>query len=111
METLFLIHIINSVKILCIILTIGLIIGFCMYLGCQEEDAKKSTIKSFIVSIIISLILAIFIPSRKDCYWILGLGGAIDYIDNNQILQDLPSKYIEYLDLYIDDKLEELENE
>lgn len=111
METLFLIHIINSIKILCIFLTIGLIIGFFVYLGCMEDDAKKSTIKSFIISIIISFILAIFIPSRRDCYWILGLGGAIDYIKDNQTLQELPAKYIEYLDLYIDDKLEKLENE
>ena len=109
METLFLIHIINSVKILCVFLTIGLSIGFFMYLACQEEDAKKSTIKSFVISIILSLTLAIFIPSRKDCYWILGLGGAIDYIEDNQTLQNLPAKYIEYLDLYIDDKLEKFE--
>ena len=109
MDTLILIHIINSVKILCVILTIGLIGGFGFYLGCQEEDAKKSTIKSFIISILISLFLAVFIPSRKDCYWILGLGGAIDYIENNQTLQDIPAKYIEYLDLYIDDKLEKFE--
>lgn len=111
METLFLIHIINSVKILCIFLTVGLIVGFFMYLACQEEDAKESTIKLLIISIIISFILAIFIPSRKDCYWILGLGGAIDYIEDNQTLQNLPAKYIEYLDLYIDDKLEKAENE
>lgn len=109
METLFLIHIINSVKILCVILTIVVSAGFGFYLCCQEENAKKSTVKSFIISIILSLILAIFIPSRKDCYWILGLGGAIDYIENNQTLQNLPAKYIEYLDLYIDDKLEKLE--
>lgn len=111
MKTLFLIYIIDSVKILCIFLTIGLGLVLFAYLANMDEDVKKSTIKSFIISIVISFTLAIFIPSRKDCYWILGLGGAIDYIENNQTLQNLPAKYIEYLDLYIDDKLEKLENE
>lgn len=111
METLFLIHIIGSAKTLCISLTIGFIVGFFIYSVYRGNYTKKSTIKSFIISIILSFTLAIFIPSRKDCYWILGLGGAIDYIEDNQTLQDLPGKYIEYLDLYIDDKLEKLENE
>ena len=110
MDTLILIYIISSFKQLCIFLVLGLVVTFCLYLiCCGEEDVKKSTIKSFIISIIACLTLAIFVPSRKDCYWILGLGGAIDYIEDNQTLQNLPAKYIEYLDLYIDDKLEKLE--
>ena len=111
MDTLILIHIISSLKTLCIFLIGGLCLGFFIYLLCNGGEFEKRPTKIFIISILISLFLAVFIPSRKDCYWILGLGGAIDYIENNQTLQDLPAKYIEYLDLYIDDKLEKAKNE
>lgn len=67
---------------------------------------RKNQIITGIISIILS-ILMIFIPSTKEAYTIYGVGGIIDYVQENDTAKQLPDKAIQALDKLIDEYLEE----
>jgi hypothetical protein len=68
------------------------------------EKLKKIS-KYSIISFIICLLGVSFIPTTKEAYMIYGLGGAIDYIKENDKAKQLPDKFINYLDKWIDKEI------
>lgn len=73
-------------------------------LDSPTETFRKTTIT--LVSIFtISIFSSVFIPSTKDMYMIYGIGGSIDYLKRNETAKQLPDKYIEFMDKWIDEKL------
>lgn len=66
-----------------------------------ERFLKKVTKTSFIVGII-SVFIAIFVPGEKQLYRIMGVGMAIDYIKENDVVKQLPDKCINALEAWVD---------
>ena len=62
---------------------------------------KEVTKTSFIVGII-SVFIAIFVPGEKQLYRIMGVGMAIDYIKENDVVKQLPDKCINALEAWVD---------
>lgn len=73
---------------------------------CKEEGIYK-TRKILGLVLAISVLILTFLPSTKEMYRIIGIGGTIDYIRQNQSAKRLPDKYIKALDLFIDKVIEE----
>lgn len=55
----------------------------------------------------ISVIIAILLPSSKEMYRIIGIGGTIDYIHQNDATKQLPDKCLKALDLFLDKAIKE----
>ena len=71
----------------------------------QDADVKKTGTKFFRISFIIficGLILKIFVPTSKEALLIWGVGGTIDYLQENPTAQKLPDKCIKALDKWVD---------
>lgn len=79
----------------------------------SEEEAFNLAQKVLKISgsmLAIVGLLVIFMPTKQDIYAIYGIGGTIDYIKENEKVQELPDKVVEYIDLYIECCKEELED-
>lgn len=55
----------------------------------------------------ISVLILTFLPSTKEMYRIIGIGGTIDYLRQNDTAKQLPDKCIKALDTFIDKVIEE----
>lgn len=77
----------------------------------DEKDCKdKGIYKARKISatlLVISVLVLTFIPSTKEMYRIIGIGGTIDYIRQNETAKRLPDKCIKALDLLVDKVIEE----
>lgn len=79
--------------ILFFISLVGLIITFADYCikrdvyGGDSEDAKisKKWIKPFLIMLLSVLPFVLFVPSEKDMYKIIGIGGTYDYLKQNNM--------------------------
>lgn len=70
----------------------------------KVEKAKvQKRIKKYIISASILFVLFILTPSTSTGYKILGIGGTIDYLRQNETAKQLPDKCIKALDLWIDE--------
>jgi len=67
----------------------------------QKHKLRKGANYS-IVTLIIGLILWTFIPTEKEAFLIYGVGGTIDYLQENPTAQKLPDKCIKALDKWVD---------
>ena len=70
----------------------------------EKEKEKKARKISIIVFSISSLMLA-FIPSTKDAYIIYGIGGTIDYLEQNKDAKQLPDKTIKAINAFLDNQI------
>lgn len=72
----------------------------------DEDDYKEKGIyKARKVSgtlLVISILILVFVPNSKGMYRIIGIGGTIDYIRQNDTAKQLPDKCIKALDLFLD---------
>ena len=80
---------------------------FIMIVSLEEgdSDVKRVGVKFFKVSfpiLICSLILKVFVPTSKEALLIWGVGGTIDYLQENPTAQKLPDKCIKALDKWVD---------
>lgn len=84
--------------------------GFAFFLNFDRDydsnikgfAAAVKAIKLSLLAVFFGVIITIFVPSEKRLYAIYGIGGAIDYIKNNETAKQLPDKVIIALDKYID---------
>ena len=87
---------------------IALVISiFIIIVSLEEDDSdvKKVGVKFFKISFIIficGLILKVFVPTSKEALLIWGVGGTIDYLQENPTAQKLPDKCIKALDKWVD---------
>lgn len=81
--------------------------------GKESDEAKSSKrwIRPFFTIMIITLPFVLFVPSEKDMYKIIGIGGTYDYLKENEKAKQLPDKVINALDKLIDKQNEKLEKE
>lgn len=76
-------------------------------LGMWTCDNIKNAKKWFITFTALLLFFAmsvIFVPTEKDMYKIIGIGGAYDYLKTNQTAKELPDKCIKALDKLVTEK-------
>ena len=79
----------------------------------DDEDMTRRFIKIFktgLITLVISVILKIFVPTKKDAFLILGLGGTVDYLQNSEVAKGLPDKCINALDAWVESFTEENKN-
>ena len=69
------------------------------------QKIKKVALLVFIPS----LLLAAFMPNSKQAAIIFTAGSAIEYVQNNEKLQELPDKTVDCLNKFIDEYLNESE--
>ena len=99
-----------NVMVVLIILWTAIAIGFIITSNCDSEDLKvrghlKSVAKKILIPTIIFSLLSIFIPTSRELMMIYGVGGVIDYIQENPDTKQLPDKYIKVLNKWADDAL------
>ena len=69
------------------------------------QKIKKGALLAFIPS----LLLVSFMPNSKQAAIIFTAGSAIEYVQNNEKLQELPDKTVDCLNKFIDEYLNEPE--
>jgi hypothetical protein len=57
--------------------------------------------------VVISTIALIFIPTTKEMLLIYAVGGGIEYIKDNDVVKQLPDKYVQAIDTLLDEYLDE----
>lgn len=104
-----------------VLLVLGIVFGSILFLAggigslvwADDEDMTRRFIKVFkagLITLVISVILKIFIPTEKDAFLILGLGGTLDYLQNSEVAKELPDKCINALDAWVESFTEENKN-
>ena len=65
------------------------------------KKAKGIASKSF-TACIIATSIAVFTPSKEQMYMIVGVGTAIDYVQESESVKQLPDKCVEALNRWVD---------
>ena len=96
-----------------IVTSVAWVISMIAWIGADgEEDdgdsywrnykkAKAVAQKSFLACIVATAI-AVFTPSKEQMYMIVGVGTAIDYVQQNEKVQQLPDKCVDALNRWVD---------
>lgn len=103
----------TSIEVAIILLILAAILGAGAYFimwgeAYSEEEYEKlnakvvKLLKIYIPAFAIIVLLRIFIPTTKEALAIYGIGGTIDYIQQNNTAKQLPDKVINALDAYLD---------
>lgn len=120
----YLLMILDSIHILFIILSV--LFGLCLVVftilsiigECEDQTAYdsfsekakiifKKICKISIWIFIPSLLVALFLPNSKQVAIIYTAGSTIEYVQNNEKIQELPDKAVDCLNKFINDYLNE----
>lgn len=71
-----------------------------------EKVVKRSTIVFFIF-----MPLSVLVPTTKEAMLIWGVGTTIDYVKNNETIQQLPDKCVDALDAWVESLSEDKKEE
>lgn len=74
------------------------------------RKAKNAASKCF-TACIIATAIAMFTPSKEQMYMIVGVGTAIDYVQQNEKAKQLPDKCIDALSRWVDSLSEDKKEE
>ena len=103
---------IASLVILIISILAWVALGICFLEALTEfgkdndlMNVTKSVAKKIWIPTVVSLLLTIFIPTSRELLMIYGIGGVIDYVQENPDVKQLPDKYIKILNKWADDEL------
>lgn len=85
------------------------ILGFVVFWGFLEDafDTEdwpniRRWFKKFAVVCAISIVFYVFVPSQKEMYLILGIGGTIDYLQSNEKAGQIPDKCLDAISAWVD---------
>jgi len=98
----------TGLLICCIIAMVFLFVMSPMIIDMYNdfEEGKRSTYRKifrfYILLLCLSILGTLFIPSKKELLFIYGVGNTIDYIKSNPTAKQLPDKYINALDAWVD---------
>lgn len=68
-----------------------------------EMPDKVECIKKYnCIVVVVSFIIVAFTPTKEDLLLICGLGPTVDYIQDNEGVQELPDKCVEALSKWVD---------
>lgn len=97
-------------------LVVAGILGLAAFFGFLEnafdtEDWSniRWCFKKIAVVCAISIVFCVFVPSQKEMYLILGIGGTIDYLQSNEKAGQIPDKCIDAIDAWVESLVEEKE--
>ena len=82
------------------------------WMDCGDDEtfgSRKKTKRALITSACTFLIAGaglVFTPTTNEALMILGVGGAVDYIQENETLKELPDKCVKALEAWSDSLLE-----
>lgn len=78
----------------------------------EDEDYifHKRIVKKLSILISIMCLLFILVPTERQALLIWGVGGTIDYIKSNDTAKQLPDKCVKALDKFIDEYVNEDNN-
>lgn len=85
------------------------VVGFIWFCAASDEDetsevaSAKKLLKRSTVWLIIFAILKVLIPTTKEAAVIMGVGGTLDYLQNDSIAREIPHKVIKACDIYLED--------
>lgn len=113
MKEFYLINVIGNIQNVSMLLLIifgllSVIFGlcYCIEKASYGDEYDLKPVKKFIhiSSIIVSIcvLVMIFVPSKKELYWIYGGGTVLEYVQNNEDMQKLPDKAVKALNVYFD---------
>lgn len=89
------------------------IIALIVLPECDLNDKKWDNIRSLFKKITIvcafSALFYAFVPSQKEMFLILGIGGTIDYLQSNEKAMQIPDKCIDAIDAWVESLVEEKE--
>lgn len=71
----------------------------------NRKSKCKLIFKLFIPTLILSIMCNIFIPTTKEAYIIYGIGGTIDYLQQNKDAKQLPDKCVKALNCFLDKEI------
>lgn len=81
---------------------------FIMWLDAYDEtdreifDKTKRWLPLAIIMLSVGTLGTIFVPTTNEALMIFGIGGTVDYIQDNEKLQQLPDKCVGALDLWVE---------
>lgn len=75
--------------------------------GSKKFRLFKKLAKRSSITAAVTLILYFFIPDKKELYFIIGVGGVVDYVQQNDTLKQIPDKCIEALDKWVEEQIKE----
>ena len=114
MNNLYWIFVLGNLKILSEIL-VGIfvcifIVCIIYFIGADDDELlddttikmKKLTIATVVI-LFFSSLFAIFMPSKHELVAMYGVGGVIDYIEENDTAKELPDKCIKAVDIFLDE--------
>ena len=127
MKFIYLINVIDKIHILLIIAlwifgvfaliyAIGVLTqldAYNMYDTSKNESGVKhykGKMWKFIWSFLFTFLLFSFIPSKQTMYEIFGIGTVIDYVQSNDNVKKIPDKCIEAVNLWLDEKMEDIKS-
>lgn len=86
--------------------------GFTFLNGLDIGDDKITSYgKKFLITSLLLFVSFAFMPSTTSGYKILGIGGTIDYLKDNDTAKQLPDKCIKALDMLLDKQIDKIEND
>ena len=76
---------------------------------CEIIENMKRWLPHAIITLAVGTLGTIFVPTTNEALMIFGIGGTVDYIQDNEKLQQLPDKCVEALDLWVESLKEDSE--
>lgn len=117
MKDLYWLTVLSNISDISIILIFFAAIAFLVFLVIHitisdgtyldEGDRKvlsicRKGLKTSLATTVVSILFCVFIPSKQDMLIIYGIGGTIDYIQDNDKVKELPDKVIDACDAYLE---------
>ena len=90
------------VAVIIFVFLIAVGIEFLSNEGYNDEDDKLGKwLKRGLIAEIFCVMMCMLIPSEKQMYAIIGIGGTLEYLQNNEKAKHLPDKVIDAIDNYL----------
>ena len=78
------------------------------YMRCEEVQATlKKWIRNCTITCVASTLFNIFTPTTKDAMIIYGIGTTVDFLQENENVQQLPDKCVKALNDWVDSLVED----
>ena len=90
--------------IICVIIFVGFLANVS-----QDENLPKAWKWTKRLTVIgsVATLFYVFVPSQKEMYLILGIGGTIDYLQSNEKAGQIPDKCLDAIDAWVDALVED----
>ena len=88
-----------------------IVLGVTYSVAKEAESIYAKPVKRWLIVCIVSTIISanglVFMPTTKEALTIIGVGGTIEYIQENEIKKELPDKCVKALEMWVDSLIEE----